>query len=518
MKLGAKIFCCVTIFFSAAFLFGGYVLISYFYEVAMEREVEAAVEQYQYNKFVVEANLITRGEEWFEGALGGKFDMESMASDMNGTVAFFSLGKDELLSKFPKGTDAARLLSDISEDQVKYRFLKIGERMYVLVAGLVPQGSAGIYLVTVDVQQVLEQQERIVEKFGVVYAAAIAVGMVLILGFSAVLTKPIKRLIAVTKKIADGNYRERIAATGSDEVGQLAADFNRMAAAVEEKVQKLSENARQKEDFVANFAHELKTPLTSIIGYADRIYKRELPRAEQRQAAYYIWNEGMRLEALSLKLMDLTVLSHGEFSLQQMEAEGLLRELSADVAFFMEEKQISFSCEAKQASVAVEYDLFKTLFLNLVDNAAKAGAAHIRVTGRVESTAGETSAGRAAALESSRVIPGDSRVIPGDSRVIPDSSRMFAAPKEEAARRYVIAVEDDGSGIPAGELNRITEAFYMVDKSRSRKLHGAGIGLALCEQIARIHGSELEFESDGKSGTRVRVRLCIEEEDMEDGI
>lgn len=512
MKLGAKIFCCVTIFFSAAFLFGGYVLISYFYEVAMEREVEAAVEQYQYNKFVVEANLITRGEEWFEGALGGKFDMESMASDMNGTVAFFSLGKDELLSKFPKGTDAARLLSDISEDQVKYRFLKIGERMYVLVAGLVPQGAAGIYLVTgVDVQQVLEQQERIVEKFGVVYAAAIAVGMVLILGFSAVLTKPIKRLIAVTKKIADGNYRERIAATGSDEVGQLAADFNRMAAAVEEKVQKLSENARQKEDFVANFAHELKTPLTSIIGYADRIYKRELPRAEQRQAAYYIWNEGMRLEALSLKLMDLTVLSHGEFSLQQMEAEGLLRELSADVAFFMEEKQISFSCEAKQASVAVEYDLFKTLFLNLVDNAAKAGAAHIRVTGRVESTAGETSAGRAAALESSRVIP-------GDSRVIPDSSRMFAAPKEEAARRYVIAVEDDGSGIPAGELNRITEAFYMVDKSRSRKLHGAGIGLALCEQIARIHGSELEFESDGKSGTRVRVRLCIEEEDMEDGI
>ena len=89
MKLGAKIFCYVTVFFSAAFLLGGYTLISYFYEVAMGREVEAAVEQYQYNKFVVEANLITRGEEWFEGAIGGAYDMESMASDMNGTVAFF---------------------------------------------------------------------------------------------------------------------------------------------------------------------------------------------------------------------------------------------------------------------------------------------------------------------------------------------------------------------------------------------------------------------------------------------
>ena len=496
MKLGAKIFCYVTIFFSAAFLFGGYVLISYFYEVAMGREVETAVEQYQYNKFVVEANLITRGEEWFEGALGGEYDMESMASDMNGTVAFFSLAKNELLSKFPRGTDAARLLCDISEDQVKYRFLKAGERMYVLVAGLVPHGSTGIYLVTgVDVQQVLEQQERIVEKFGAVYAAAIAVGMVLILGFSAVLTKPIKRLISATKKIADGNYGERIAATGSDEVGQLAADFNRMAAAVEEKVQKLSDNARQKEDFVANFAHELKTPLTSIIGYADRIYKKELPRAEQRQAAYYIWNEGMRLEALSLKLMDLTVLSHGEFSLQRVEADSLLRELSADVAFLMEEKQISFSCEAEQASVAVEYDLFKTLFLNLVDNAAKAGAGQIRVTGRVED-----------------VFSAGSKEEAGEG------GGGCAVSEDQGARRYVITVEDDGSGIPAGELSRITEAFYMVDKSRSRKLHGAGIGLALCEQIARIHGSVLEFESDGKSGTRVRIALRMEEEDMEGGV
>lgn len=496
MKLGAKIFCYVTIFFSAAFLFGGYVLISYFYEVAMGREVETAVEQYQYNKFVVEANLITRGEEWFEGALGGEYDMESMASDMNGTVAFFSLAKNELLSKFPKGTDAARLLCDISEDQVKYRFLKVGERMYVLVAGLVPHGSTGIYLVTgVDVQQVLEQQERIVEKFGAVYAAAIAVGMVLILGFSAALTKPIKRLISATKKIADGNYGERIAATGSDEVGQLAADFNRMAAAVEEKVQKLSDNARQKEDFVANFAHELKTPLTSIIGYADRIYKKELPRAEQRQAAYYIWNEGMRLEALSLKLMDLTVLSHGEFSLQRVEADSLLRELSADVAFLMEEKQISFSCEAEQASVAVEYDLFKTLFLNLVDNAAKAGAGQIRVTGRAEN-----------------VFSAGSKEEAGEG------GGGCAVSEDQGARRYVIAVEDDGSGIPAGELSRITEAFYMVDKSRSRKLHGAGIGLALCERIARIHGSALEFESDGKSGTRVRIALRMEEEDMEGGV
>ncbi|MDE7132771.1 MAG: ATP-binding protein, partial [Lachnospiraceae bacterium] len=114
-------------------------------------------------------------------------------------------------------------------------------------------------------------------------------------------------------------------------------------------------------------------------------------------------------------------------------------------------------CSVESAYIDVEYDLFKTLFLNLVDNAVKAGAAEIRVTG----------------------------------------SRYSA--------EYVIQVQDNGSGIPAQEIQRITEAFYMVDKSRSRKQHGAGIGLALAEKIAQIHGSTLEFESDGVSGTTVSI-------------
>ena len=70
-----------------------------------------------------------------------------------------------------------------------------------------------------------------------------------------------------------------------------------------------------------------------------------------------------------------------------------------------------------------------------------------------------------------------------------------------------IQVRDDGSGIPAQEIKRITEAFYMVDKSRSRKQHGAGIGLALAEKIAQIHGGTLEFESDGASWTKVSMRI-----------
>ena len=303
MKLGAKIIVSIMIFFCVMFLFGGYILISYFYEVTMEREVEGAIEQYQYNKFVVQANLITRGENWFAGAADGQYDISSMASDMNGTVAFLAADGSVLFSGFPSKTEFSGLFADVEQDMVNYRFMKINNRTFLLTMGIVVHGDAGVYLITgVDVERIQEQQAQIIRKFGVVYAMAVGIGIFLIFGISFFITRPIKQLTAATKKIAGGNYGERVTEGGSDEVSQLARNFNRMAQAVDEKVQELSDSARQKEDFVANFAHELKTPLTSIIGYADRIYKKELSREEQKKAALYIWNEGMRLEALSLKL------------------------------------------------------------------------------------------------------------------------------------------------------------------------------------------------------------------------
>ncbi len=464
MKLGAKIIVSIMIFFSVIFLFGGYALISYFYEVTMEREVEGAIEQYQYNKFVVQANLITKGENWFAGVADGQYDISNMALDMNGTVAFLATDGSVLFSGFPAKTEFSGLFTEAEHEMVNYQFMKINNRTFLLTIGIVTHGDAAVYLITgIDVEKIQEQQAQIIRKFGVVYATAVGIGIFLIFGISFFITRPIKQLTAATRKMAEGNYGERVAEGGSDEVSQLARIFNRMAEAVDEKVQELSDSARQKEDFVANFAHELKTPLTSIIGYADRIYKKELPRDEQKKAAWYIWNEGMRLESLSLKLMDLTILNHKDFCLQEVKTNVLFRELTADVEYLMEAREVSLDCTVEPAYIEVEYDLFKTLFLNLVDNAIKAGAKHIHITGVVK--------------------------------------------KMEKGMYFVMQVKDDGNGIPKQEIKRITEAFYMVDKSRSRKQHGAGIGLALSDKIAQIHGSRLEFESDGKSGTS--VGLCL---------
>lgn len=464
MKLGIKMFFCITVFFSAAFLVCGAALISYFYETAVEKEIESTAQRYQHNKFVIQAALITREHNWAADTADGSGDMTAIASDLDGTAALFSSDGSLLFSGFGDGTDLSSLPAQAASEKVSWQFMEIRHRMYLLIFGNVTQADTCICLVTgTDINKILLQQEQILKKFGCIYAVSLSAGIVLITGLSLFLTRPLKQLTAAAQKIADGSYEERVAEFGNDEAGQLARSFNQMACAIEEKIQELSESARQKEDFTANFAHELKTPLTSIIGYADRIYQKELPRESQKQAAWRIWNEGMRLEALSLKLMDLTVLNHKEFILQEMRADTLLQELADDAAYLMHEKNIDFECIAQKAYIKADYDLFKTLFLNLLDNAAKAGASQIQVHGQLTAT--------------------------------------------NEAIQYTISIKDNGCGIPPDEIRKITEAFYMVDKSRSRKQHGAGLGLALAQKIAKIHGSSLVFESDGANGACVYLQL-----------
>ena len=328
----------------------------------------------------------------------------------------------------------------------------------------------GIRFVTQwDVSKTVRQQEILQQYFLRCYLAAVLVGMGLLGLLSALLTGPLKRMSRVAGRMAQGDYEERLAVRGRDEIGELAESFNRMAEAVEEKVEALSRAAREREDFVANFAHEMKTPMTSIIGYADMLYQRELSRKEVRDASWYIWNEGMRLEALSLKLMDLTVLGRQDFPLQEMAAEELLADAAGGLEPFFAEKGVSFALSADPAYIRVEYDLFKTLLINLLDNSVKAGCTRLALSGTREREGG-----------------------------------------------YRICVRDNGCGMEEEELSRITEAFYMVDKARSRKQHGAGLGLALADRIARIHGSRLEFRSRKGQGTEVSLLFSCAETGMVD--
>lgn len=232
-------------------------------------------------------------------------------------------------------------------------------------------------------------------------------------------------------------------------------------AELERSIENLQDVANRREEFIASFAHELKTPLTAIIGYADMLRSKEMSPKSRFTAAGYIFSEGKRLEALSLKLMDIIVAGKQSFEPKRFEVGYFIRSIAAVTVPALSNDGMTLDMRWEPGEISVEHDLFKTLMINLVDNARKASRRN-------------------------------------------DTVELFGKVEENG---YALYVRDHGSGIPKEELQKITEPFYMIDKSRSRAQNGAGLGLALCQRIAELHGTRLEYESELGKGTTVRVFL-----------
>lgn len=466
MKLFAKVFAAVTLILCVSLALSGYLLISGSFENAVNRECTKALERYQLTKFALQSVMESKGES----AIGSEWSMEEWIPKLEGisstvsVASVFSEDKQPLYSEYPKSYPLT-LLDRVGEQELLYEIRQVEDQYILTVVGCFRHKGKLMYLMTgVDVSLLLEQQREMRERYAVIYCIVCACGMAAVLFLSLWIVFPIKKMTHSAAQIAAGDYSARVSLATKDELGELGQSFNTMASAVEESIERLTQNAVQKEDFVASFAHELKTPLTSVIGYADMISQREMTPEQVREAASYILEEGMRLEQLSLKLMDLIVLNRQEFILEELPAKEVLSDIVQTLRPILDKRQVCLKQEIQEVWICVEYDLFKTLLLNVMDNSIKADATVILLKG------------------------------------------------ERLAEGYRITITDNGRGIPKDEIRRITEAFYMVDKSRSRSQHGAGIGLALVERIAEIHGTKIQIESEEGKGTAVSIVLAVSEE------
>ncbi len=266
--------------------------------------------------------------------------------------------------------------------------------------------------------------------------------------------------VAVRSGRKEGRGKARCRCRGQDEIDELAESFNRMAGKVEEHMAALQEVNEKQRELLGSLAHELKTPLTAIIGYAQTLRAPNLSDKNRNRALEYIYSEGKRMARLSEKMLELTGLyeSGGDtLDFREVELAGLFRKLEELTAFRRSGKQLGMkaSCEPPSLTHRVDQDLLMSLLMNLVDNACKASSEN------------------------------------GTILVSADDAGIY--------------VEDHGQGIPRGEIGRVTEAFYMVDKSRSRRAGNVGLGLALCRQIAVMHGAELKIESEEGEGTKVSI-------------
>lgn len=227
-----------------------------------------------------------------------------------------------------------------------------------------------------------------------------------------------------------------------------------------ERMEQLQEVAEKQELLMGALSHEMRTPLTSIIGYSDTLRHVKLKEEQKDRALEHINREGKRLEALSGKMLQILGLYQNHAV--QMELVPICELLThvCDMEKEQAEKRgVRLEIEYGTFSMKMDTALMESLLVNLVDNALKAT----------------------------------------------DSGGSIMVKAYEKSGKKIFEVADTGRGIPESELGKITDAFYMVDKSRSRKEGGSGLGLALCVKIAEIHGGYLEIESQLGEGTTVRA-------------
>ena len=458
MKLFWKLFCSMVSVTVLACSAGGFALIDGQFRASLDQEVRELYAENDMLRYV----LLYAAEGQ---VLSGREELSRLAESIPAAAAFrLSDGAGERLGGRDRlFVEPLSLTGQLAENQRGWRLGRVGEGAFVLhgASALTLLGET-VYLENCrDVSALFAQRSAQYQGFFWAMLALTAGVGALSLAVSHLILGPLGRVSAAARKMAGGELGQRVPVTGDDELGRLSADFNAMARRIEGQVEALTAAARREKDFTASFAHEIKTPLTSIIGYADLLLSRENGPEQVREGAGYIFREGKRLEALSGKLMELIVLDRQDFTLRPVPMGAFLERTGNALRPALERAGIGLAVDAEEAPVPIEPDLMETVCLNLLDNARKAtpSGGRVALTGREE----------------------------GDG--------------------YLIQVSDTGGGIPADELGRVTEPFYMVDKSRARAQGGAGLGLALCRRIVELHGGALEFESAPGEGTTVRIHL-----------
>jgi len=268
---------------------------------------------------------------------------------------------------------------------------------------------------------------------------------------------PLEKMRKVTEKIADGCYDERADEAGKDEFSYLARDFNRMTDQVKEQMEELRLTASQKQRMLDDLAHEMRTPLTVISGYAEYIRNANISDDERVDATDHIIKESGRLCEISRILLDSAFIRENEISPVEVSVSELILNTKERFKRRASENNIYIKEKATDCTVQGDKILLELLLSNICENAVKACSANGIVT----------------------------------------------IGCEEQNENTILYVSDNGKGMTAEQLQHVTEPFYRTDKSRSRREGGTGLGLSLCKNIADAHKAKLAFYSKKGEGTKV---------------
>ncbi len=273
---------------------------------------------------------------------------------------------------------------------------------------------------------------------------------------SRTITKPIRELTSATRAMANGKLGQKVAVRSKDEIGELTESFNKMN-------DDLAHSFNLRKQMTADIAHELRTPLSLIIGHAEAVHDGVL--SPSKENFEIIREEAERLEQLVNDLRTLSLADAGELSLQfqPVDVNNLLSDIKAHYMVHLNQKRITLDLEPAADIFKVNLDpvRFSQVLMNILDNAL--------------------------------------RYTPEDGRIVISTAQMES--------NIQITIQDSGDGVPSEQAAHLFDRFYRADESRTRDEGGSGLGLAIAKSIVEMHKGSIWAESEKGKGLRTIIQL-----------
>lgn len=384
----------------------------------------------------------------------GKENMELMVFDSNEHIIITSIGfaPDEN-QPMP---DFEQALADKEGFGIWTGRLTSGEKVMAVTRVMYNNVGSFVGAIRYVVSLEVADQQIITILGALLLAALLVIFFILTSGYYFVrsIINPIREIGATAKQIAQGDFKVRVQKSNDDEIGQLVDTINDMAV-------ELGNTEQMKNDFISSVSHELRTPLTAIKGWAETMQDGGIDKDTYARGMGVIIRESERLSGIVEELLDFSRMQSGRMTLV-MDKIDILAELGEAIYMFSEragaeKKQLVYDEPAMLSPVLGDVNRLRQVFVNIIDNALK-----------------YTAEGGAINV------------------VVSEDNGMIQ-----------VVISDNGCGIPAEHLPNIKKKFYKANQT----VRGSGIGLALADEIMKLHNGTLSIESHENVGTAVTITI-----------
>lgn len=342
---------------------------------------------------------------------------------------------------------------------------KIDGQRYFMVAAFLPSPFDNYHVVTVfSIQSVYEDWHstvRLLMVLSVIFSSVIAVVLYALIYY---ITRPLEDISDAAVKFGNGDYQARINNTSDDELGQTARNFNVMADRITYQFDQLETMVADKQRLIDDISHEMRTPLTAIRGYVSYLQSAKIDEKEYFDTLNIIDRQAERMQKLSEGVLSFTRLNNQETDrTTPVQLCVLLADIQKSYKVKSDMYNITFNVNCPQGiTIYGEKLLYESLIGNLIDNAFNACL---------------------------------------------DTATRRVDVNVQQGENLTVKIADTGIGMSPQTLENIYKPFFRADKSRSRKQGGAGLGAALCKEIADIYGIQIDYQSQLGAGTTVTLNF-----------